>query len=129
MASRATIGLSGSRARANSCKLVLTDNAETRARYPFAFRLEVTYTAKGADLDVAFDIINTGNETLPASLGGHPAFNWPLQAGLPKEAYGLTFSNEEPAPIRRVSGGLMRSKPEPTPIQGKVLALVGTAVR
>src|SRR6185369_6125081 len=27
-----------------SCKLVLTDNAATRARYPFAFRLEVTYT-------------------------------------------------------------------------------------
>jgi len=108
---------------ANWCKLVLTDNAETRARYPFAFRLEVTYTAKGADLDVAFDIINPGNETLPASLGGHPAFNWPLQAGLPKEAYRLTFSNEEPAPIRRVTGGLMRLQPEPTPIQRKVLAL------
>lgn len=107
---------------ANWCKLMLTDNAETRARYPFAFRLEVTYSAKGADLDVAFDIINTGNETLPASLGGHPALNWPLQVGLPKEAYRLTFSNEEPAPIRRLQGGLMRSKPEPTPIQGKMLA-------
>jgi galactose mutarotase-like enzyme len=108
---------------ADACRLVLTDHAETRARYPFAFRLEVTYTAKGADLDVDFAIVNTGNETLPASLGGHPAFNWPLQAGLPKEAYRLTFSNEEPAPIRRVSGGLVRAKPEPTPIQGKELAL------
>ncbi len=108
---------------AGSCKLVLTDNAETRARYPFAFRLEVTYTAKGTDLDVDFAVINTGNETLPASLGGHPAFNWPLQAGLPKEAYRLPFANEEPAPIRRVSGGLVRQQAEPTPIQGKELAL------
>lgn len=108
---------------ADSCKLVLTDNAETRARYPFAFRLEVTYTAKGAELDVEFAIINTGDETLPASLGGHPAFNWPLQSGLPKEAYRLKFSNEEPAPIRRVSGGLVRPQAEPTPIQGKELAL------
>jgi len=105
------------------CKLALTDNAETRARYPFAFRLEVTYTVKGADLDVTFEIINTGNEILPASLGGHPAFNWPLLPGLPKESYRLIFSNEEPTPIRRLKDGLMRPKPEPTPIQGKTLAL------
>ena len=108
---------------ADSCKLVLTDNAETRARYPFAFRLEVTYTAQGADLDTAFEIINTGNEVLPASLGGHPAFNWPLLAGLPKEAYSLAFSAEEPAPIRRLKDGLIKPTPEPTPIHGKTLAL------
>ena len=63
---------------ANSCKLVLTDNAETRARYPFAFRLEVTCRWKGAELDVAFEVTNTGKEMLPASIGAHPAFNWPL---------------------------------------------------
>src|SRR3954464_15075282 len=28
---------------ATSCKLALTDDEVTRARYPFAFRLEVTY--------------------------------------------------------------------------------------
>ncbi len=37
----------------SSCKLVLADDASTRARYPFAFRLSVTYTLDGADLDVA----------------------------------------------------------------------------
>ena len=106
-----------------TCKLVLSDDAETRARYPFAFRFEVTYTVDGADLDVAFDIINTGDETLPASLGGHPAFNWPLLPGLPKEAYALTFAKDEPAPIRRLAGGLMRPQVEPTPIKAKTLAL------
>ena len=106
-----------------SCRLVLADNAEIRARYPFAFRIEVTYTIRGAALDVAFEIINTGDEMLPASLGGHPAFNWPLLPGLPKEAYSLIFSNEEPAPIRRLKDGLMRAKPEPSPIQGNTLAL------
>ena len=34
-----------------------------------------------------------------------------------------TFSNEEIAPIRRLKAGLMRAKPEPTPIRGKTLAL------
>ena len=107
----------------NSCKLVLVDSDATRARYPFAFRLEVTYTVENAELGIAFDIINTGDENLPASIGGHPAFNWPLLPELTKEAYALNFSDEEPAPIRRVEGGLVRAKPEPTPVRGKTLPL------
>ncbi|MGY3616782.1 aldose 1-epimerase family protein [Bradyrhizobium sp. USDA 10063] len=106
-----------------SCKLVLADNDATRARYPFAFRLEVTYAARGADLEVTFEIANPGDETLPASLGGHPAFGWPLLPGLAKEAYALTFSNDEPAPIRRLEGGLMRPDAQPSPVKGRTLAL------
>ncbi len=108
---------------ARSCRLALTDDAETRARFPFAFRLEVTYTVDGADLDVTFEVINTGNDTLPASLGGHPAFNWPLKPELSKDAYALTFATDEPAPIRRLKDGLMRPQPEPSPIRGRMLAL------
>lgn len=107
----------------SSCKLMLTDSDVTRARYPFAFRLEVTYAVNGADLDVVIDITNTGDESLPASIGAHPAFNWPLLPGLNKEAHTLTFSDAETAPIRRLKDGLMRSKPEPTPISGSRLAL------
>ncbi|VIO79315.1 aldose 1-epimerase family protein [Bradyrhizobium ivorense] len=108
---------------ARACKLALTDDAETRTRYPFAFKLEVTYAVAGAALEVAFDVINTGDEMLPASLGGHPAFNWPLRAGLPKEAYTLTFANEEPAPVRRLKDGLVRPQAEPSPVEGRTLAL------
>jgi galactose mutarotase-like enzyme len=105
------------------CKLVLVDNAATRARYPFAFRLEVTCAVKDADLDITLTVTNTGNEVLPASLGGHPAFNWPLLPGLAKQDYALTFSHDETAPIRRLQGGLMLATPEPTPIGGKILPL------
>jgi galactose mutarotase-like enzyme len=107
----------------SSCRLALTDSAETRARYPFAFRLTVTYSLRDGALDVSFEIANPGTEMLPASLGGHPAFNWPLLPGLTKESYRLTFSHDEPAPIRRLKDGLLRAKPEPTPIKGRVLAL------
>jgi galactose mutarotase-like enzyme len=106
-----------------SCKLVLVDNAATRARYPFAFRLEVTYAVKEADLDITLAVTNIGNEVLPASIGAHPAFNWPLQPGLDKQDYALTFSHDETAPIRRLEGGLMLATPEPTPISGKILSL------
>jgi len=106
-----------------SCTLVLADDATSRLRFPFAFRLAVTYAVEDVHLDVRFEITNTGDEILPASLGGHPAFNWPLLPGLQKEAYGIHFSKEEPAPIRRLKSGLLRDQPEPTPIEGKYLAL------
>ena len=105
------------------CKLVLYDNPETRSRYPFAFRLEVTYTVEGTDLHVGLQVTNMGEETLPASIGAHPAFNWPLLPGLDKQDYALTFSHVETAAIRRLRGGLMLATPEPTPIAGKILPL------
>lgn len=105
------------------CTLVLTDDAETRLHFPFAFRLAVTYAVADAELEVKFEITNTGDEELPASIGAHPAFNWPLLAGLAKDAYALSFSEAEGEPIRRLKDGLLRSEPEPTPIQGKILAL------
>ena len=106
-----------------SCTLQLTDSAATRARYPFAFRLSVAYTLNDADLDIGLEIANTGEEMLPASVGAHPAFNWPLLPGLAKEDYALVFAQEEALPIRRLKDGLLRAALEPTPIRGNTLAL------
>jgi galactose mutarotase-like enzyme len=106
-----------------SCTLVLTEDADTRARYPFAFRLAVNYTLQPQQLDISFAITNTGDETLPASVGAHPAFNWPLQQGLAKTDYRLTFAKDEPAPIRRLKDGLVLAAPQATPIEGRTLAL------
>jgi len=107
----------------NSCALVLEDSDATRALYPFAFRLIVTHTLDEAGLDVTLRVINSGGEMLPASLGGHPAFNWPLQAGVTKESYGLSFANQEACPVRRLEGGLLRAATEPSPVRGTELPL------
>ena len=105
------------------CMLVLEDSDTTRALYPFPFRLTAIYTLDAAGLDLTLVIANTGKETLPASIGGHPAFNWPLQPGLAKESYALTFASAEKAPIRRLDGGLLRPATEPSPVKGTVLPL------
>ncbi|MDA9489622.1 aldose 1-epimerase family protein [Bradyrhizobium sp. CCBAU 11361] len=105
------------------CVLVLEDSETTRALYPFAFRLTATYAIDAAGLDLSLTIANTGQETLPASLGGHPAFNWPLQPGVPKEDYALTFASAESFPVRRLDGGLLRAATEPSPVSGTVLPL------
>ena len=106
-----------------SCTLVLTDDAETRTHYPFAFRLAVTYTLDRRQLGVTFDITNTGEEPMPASIGAHPAFNWPLLPDLAKTDYQLTFAAAEPAPVRRLKDGLLLKTPQPTPVEGNILAL------
>lgn len=105
------------------CTLSLTDNAESRAKYPFAFRLDVSYAVEGDGLAVGYAITNTGNEILPASIGAHPAFHWPLVDGVAKEAHSIVFEKPESAPIRRLDGGLLLPEPETTAVQGDKLAL------
>ncbi|MBR1090629.1 aldose 1-epimerase family protein [Bradyrhizobium manausense] len=105
------------------CSLVLEDSEATRALYPFAFRLTAAYALDDGGLDLSLTVANTGGEILPVSLGGHPAFNWPLQPGVPKQSYALTFTNEEPSPVRRVEGGLLLAATDPSPVRGTVLVL------
>ncbi|MBR0822073.1 aldose 1-epimerase family protein [Bradyrhizobium liaoningense] len=107
----------------NRCTLVLEDSAATRALYPFAFRLTAAYALDDVGLDLSLTIANTGNEILPASLGGHPAFNWPLEPETAKESYALTFAGAEPSPVRRLDGGLLRAAAEPSPVKGAALSL------
>lgn len=107
----------------SSCALVLEDSEATRALYPFAFRLTAAYTLDETGLDLSLTIANTGAETLPASLGGHPAFNWPLHPATAKESYALTFANAESSPIHCLDGGLLRPAAEPSPVNGAVLPL------
>ncbi len=108
---------------AQNCRLVLRDDAGTRAIYPFRFDLEVGYRLDGDRLSVEYRLHNPGDAVLPASLGAHPAFRWPLAEGVAKQAHRLVFARDEPAPIRRVGNGLLRPEPQPSPIAGRILPL------
>lgn len=108
---------------ANACRLALVDDADSRAHYPFAFRVELAYALADSILTMTFTVFNTGVEPLPASFGAHPAFNWPLREDVAPEAYALTFAQEEPAPIRRLADGLLRRELFRSPIEGRVLKL------
>jgi galactose mutarotase-like enzyme len=109
-------------AEAESCAFHLTDTDETRAQYPFAFALTIAYRLTDGRLDCAFTLANPAGEPLYASLGAHPAFRWPLGDGQ-RAAHRVVFDQPEPAPIRRLSGGLLTPEPRPTPVEGGTLAL------
>jgi galactose mutarotase-like enzyme len=105
------------------CRLVLHEDADTRAIYPFAFRLEVAFTLDDDSLEQRFTLTNPGREVLPASLGAHPGFAWPLAEGVEKTAHVLEFAEPEAGAVRRLADGLLRENLEPTPIKGQTLAL------
>lgn len=63
----------------SSVTFELRDSAETRAAYPYGFKLNMTYAITGeATLSQMFRVTNTGDATLPFCVGGHPAFNVPM---------------------------------------------------
>jgi len=106
------------------CALELRDDDDTRKAFPFAFRLIVRYTLMAAGLRMELELHNPSVTGLPASLGLHPAFRWPLAPGLSKAAHRLVFEAEEPGPVRRLEGlGFLAPEEHPTPIRGRELAL------
>lgn len=108
----------------DAATLRLVPNATTREAYPFEFALDVAYTMTEATLKVVATVTNRDTRPMPASLGFHPAFRWPLPYGEPREDHAIRFEHDEPAPIRRIDpDGLLRSEPRPTPVVGNTLAL------
>jgi galactose mutarotase-like enzyme len=105
------------------CRFVLADDERTRAVFPFAFRLELTYAVAGDTLTIGYAVENPDSAMLHASFGAHPAFRWPLRDGVAKDAHTLTFALPEPAPIRRLQDGLLLPDRFPSPIEGQRLRL------
>ena len=102
----------------------LEDDAETRAAYPFAFRLDVAYTLADATLALEVTIANPGDRPLPASFGFHPAFAWPLPYGAAKKDHRIVFAADEPDSLRRLGkgGGILPDR-RASPLDGRTLPL------
>lgn len=109
-------------AQPSSCLWRLRATEETRARYPFAFRLDMAYAIDGDRLTMSATVANEGDGPMPASFGFHPAFRWPLKPGLPREQYEVRFDKPEPAPLRALDNNLLGGT-VPSPLRGNRLAL------
>ncbi|EUJ42191.1 hypothetical protein BCAMP_00290 [Brochothrix campestris FSL F6-1037] len=72
--------------------LELTQTAETLKNYPFAFNLRIAYYLEDANLKVEWTVTNPAEATLYFSIGGHPAFNIPLETQQTFTDYDLVFS-------------------------------------
>jgi galactose mutarotase-like enzyme len=104
-------------------RLTLRDNDETRAVYPFAFRLAIEYSLGESALEIAIEVENTDKSPAPYACGLHPGFRWPF-AGGPREGCAIHFEKDEPPEIPvLVPGGMVSNRKRPIPIEGSVLKL------
>lgn len=79
----------------NSVVLELTDNEETRALWPYAFRLVSTFTLEGDTLHHTLTVENTDEEAISFSIGYHPAFALPFDENHTADDYEIRFDSQE----------------------------------
>lgn len=106
-----------------SCVWSLEASEATLAQFPFPFEIRLHATLDGTSLKMAYEIRNTGTESMPAGFGAHPGFCWPLFPGLERNQHLLEFASEESAPVRRLTDGQLDPHPFPNPIDGRKLTL------
>ena len=58
----------------NSVVFQLESNSETLKNYPFDFQLQLEYLLEDNTLKMNYSVVNKSNETMPFSIGAHPAF-------------------------------------------------------
>ncbi|MFH4967702.1 aldose 1-epimerase family protein [Gaetbulibacter sp. M240] len=78
----------------NSITFQQQGTTETKRMYPFDYILKVKYTLKGNTLQVNYEVTNPNSETMYFSLGAHPAFNCPFEAGQKRHDYKLVFDKK-----------------------------------
>lgn len=91
--------------------MALTETEETMQNYPFRFLFELSYELKGDSLVIGWRVKNTDEKTLYFSIGGHPAFNCPMEGKGTQSEYMLRFLKDgKPLPeiiSAVIEGGLV----------------------
>lgn len=69
----------------------LKSSAETLEIYPFEFDFQITYRLDAHKILQSYKVVNSGEEQMLFSLGGHPAFRCPIHEGEGYTDYYLEF--------------------------------------
>ncbi|MDI7773973.1 aldose 1-epimerase family protein [Asticcacaulis sp. EMRT-3] len=109
-------------AEAAMCRFELMDSDATRASYPFAFRLAITYALKGRTLIVTAEVENRDARPMPFGFGFHPAFLWPLP-GADGCAHTIQLDNGAEPALVRLKDGLIDPHKLPSPFDAGRLTL------
>lgn len=90
----------------DSCEIwfELRSSRETLENYPFVFILKAGYRIEGSRLTVLWQVENPGQEVLHFSIGGHPAFNCPLETGMRQNECFVEFAGADEVSSTQISG-------------------------
>ncbi len=89
---------------------------KTLAVYPYKFDFQILYTLIENALRITYKLINHDNKTIYFSVGGHPAFKVPFNAGEKYEDYYIEFETEEKLVTHLLSSsGFFTGETQPVP--------------
>lgn len=106
-----------------SAVLSLKSNKDTLAVYPFHFVFDVEYKIDNTELFCTYRVKNTGDAMMYFSVGGHPAFNVPLEKKLQYSDYLLQFNKDEILKRYLLRKGLTSNETEQIKLNDKALQL------
>ncbi|MCS6824828.1 MAG: aldose 1-epimerase family protein [Cytophagaceae bacterium] len=105
-------------------KYVLEYDEETLKVYPFFFRLEICYHLIGCCVHVEYNIVNLDTEQdMFFSIGGHPAFRWPLFDNDDEHSYYLEFNKTTSLKTQCISQGMRNGEIRPIELVNNILPL------
>jgi galactose mutarotase-like enzyme len=103
----------------NSATFSIQSSEETLKVYPFEFELQLIYTLEENNLSIVYKVVNKGKNTMPFSIGAHPAFALPNQF----ENYTIAFEKEEPLEYYLLEDDLISNKTKTLDITNKKIPL------
>lgn len=104
------------------CRFELTSGQASHSIFPFDFRLGLEHRVVGRGVAVTVEVTNADRRPMPFGVGFHPAFVWPLP-GCDGLGHTVTLDNGGEPELIRLSGGLVKPEPQPSPFRGGVLVL------
>lgn len=105
----------------------LCEDEETLKKYPYTFRLKLGYKLLADGVEVMWQVENPGTEVLPFSIGGHPAFNCPIEEGKKQTDYVLSFDQKDRVVSTRLSSeGLATDQKDTYELQEGILLITET---
>jgi len=83
---------------------LLESTDETLKNYPFEFKFYIIYALENGCLSIEYKVENISHEKMYFSIGGHPAFNIPINQKTKISDYYLEFEKNETASIFPLEG-------------------------
>ncbi|WP_370514395.1 aldose 1-epimerase family protein [Flavobacterium sp. I-STPA6A] len=104
---------------AEKAVFLLSHNSETLKNYPFEFQLQLIYTLEETKLSISYHVFNAGTNTMPFSIGAHPAFALPESF----ESYEIEFDQNEALQYHLLENDLISNETKILNTQDKKLPL------
>lgn len=104
------------------CRFELASSEASRSVFPFDFVLALEHRVTERAVSVTAEVHNMGHGPMPFQIGFHPAFVWPLP-GCEGLDHQVILDNGGEPPLIRLSGGLVKQEPLPSPFKAGQLAL------